>query len=200
MDPVEKTNVPAKSRRQLSLGVFLRLQRNPVVSVYTGSSYRGMPKLETYNMAVDVPYLALSKQEYCEAVKSMLPKLTTRSDRWEVQLMHDKATPHRARYTKQYFQENLHKPLQVVVLPTDSPDLTPCDSHFLAEVKHQWNKLRQSGVTYDAACKKILGVIPQLDPSPYIESLPLRWEACVRADGWHIEQELAVLKLERRRS
>lgn len=201
MDPIEKINVPAAHRRSLTFGVFLRQDYSPVPVVYTGSKYEGMAQLQQYQRADGEQYLTLSALEYCDAVKLMLPKLTKRDEVGKVLLLHDRATPHMAKYTTDFLEKQLHSPSHLVVLPADSPDLTPCDSHFLAEVKHRWNELRErEGVAWDAACKKILQVIPTLDPGPYIEAMRLHWQACVNADGWHIEQELKLLQLEHRRS
>jgi hypothetical protein len=199
MDSIEKTNVPAHSRRQLTLGVFLRKGYPPVVVVYTGSSYEGMKKLKQYERAPGEPYQTLSAPEYCDALDLVLPKLRKRHEVGKVLLLHDRATPHRAKSTIDFLQKKLPSLSQLVLLPTDSPDLTPCDSHFLAEVKHLWNELRErEGLAWGDACKKILQLIPTLNPDPYIEAMQLRWEACVAANGWHIEQELEVLKLKRR--
>ena len=39
-----------------------------------------------------------------------------------------------------------------------------------------------------------LQLIKDTDPNPFIDQMPLRWQACELASGWHIEQELQQLE------
>jgi hypothetical protein len=39
-----------------------------------------------------------------------------------------------------------------------------------------------------------LEIISTTSPDKYIKALPLRWQACINVEGWHIEQEYKMLK------
>lgn len=206
--PAERTSVPASSRRSLHLLVFLRKGFKPVVKVLTGSSYDGMPQLPQYTHVVArgkvATYCALSAQEYIHHLDQAWPELAaghggqrTRGAEEELWLLHDKAKPHQAAATKQYCRERSPKPIRVITLPTDSPDLTPCDSSFFAVVKGRWKRGSSHGnLTWEERVQLAFKLIDELSPDKFIDKMPLRWKACKRANGWHIEQELHELKAE----
>lgn len=206
MDPVEKTAVPARSRRELNVLVFLRKGHEPVVFTLTGSSYDGMPALQKWQHTAAggkvVEYVRMSALEYIDCIDKALPQLTAdpnkpglhtrQRDLW---LLQDKAKPHTARATLQHLQRMKPCPLQVLTLPTDSPDLTPCDSSFFAAVKAAWRRACAQGqFTWEQRVQLAFDAIKKTNPDPFIDEMPLRWKACKAASGWHIEQELHELK------
>ena len=80
-------------------------------------------------------------------------------------------------------------------MPVESPDLTPHDSGFLAEVKRKWHTVVDgSDMAWEQQCKLALQVISSSNPEPYIREMPLRWRACEEEKGQHIEQRLKQLK------
>ncbi len=175
--------------------VLLRLGCDPVYRITTGSSYEGMEKLRTYKRTDGRPYKELSGKEYADCVESALGELNMTREGKPLPpakyLLHDKATIHRSHIAKQ----QLSKRIQLKLLPTDSPDLTPCDSNFFAAVKGR----RQQGVQHDPMvwaerCKLAEKLIKTTNPDKHIQALPLRWQACVNVDGWYIEQEYKMLK------
>lgn len=180
--------------------VGIRLHMPPVAVILTGSEYDGMPQLQQYEKEEGVMYKRLSAPEYCDALDEVFNKLAGSTHPSRLYLLHDKASPHTAHYTKEWLKHHEPHPIKLLQLPTDSPDLTPCDSCLFATVKAAVNKRKlDMGLDWSGACKEALTVIQQTNPDPHIQDVVLRWKACVAAYGWHIEQELTALKLERKR-
>ena len=205
MHPVERTAVPASNRRELNLLVFLRKGHKPVVHILSGSSFDGMPPLQNHYHTVkgqQVEYVRMSAVEYTNCIDQALPKLAGPADSQGIcgstrglWLLQDKAKPHTALFTKNYAANRKPTPLQIVTLPTDSPDLTPCDSSFFAAAKRRWKrKCAEGNFTWEERVKLALKAIDETVPDPFIDEMRLRWQACKAARGWHIEQELEELK------
>jgi hypothetical protein len=195
MDPVEKCAVWVKDRQELHVVVLLRLGCNPVLRITTGSSYEGMAKLHPYKKKDGEPYKVLSGEEYVHCVESALGELNRTRDGKRLPpakyLLHDKCPAHTAKAAK----KELAKHIQLLQLPTDSPDLTPCDTSFFAAVKGRWQKeLAHHPMTWAERCKVALEIISTTSPDKYIKALPLCWQACINVEGWHIEQEYKMLK------
>lgn len=195
MDPPEKSAVWSQNRRELHVVVLLRLGCTPVLRVTSGSSYEGMGKLDTYYKEDGTEYKVLSGAEYADCVESALRELNKTCDGGRLApakyLLHDKAPQHTVNKAKQ----QLSKHLQVMLLPTDSPDLTPCDSNFFAEVKGRWQReVASNPMPWEERCKLAQKIIKTTNPDKHIKALPMRWKACVNVEGWHIEQEYKMLK------
>lgn len=195
MPAVEKTAVPAGSRRALKVAVFLRLGCKPVHVVLTGSKYDGMQALKEYAKGEDAVHTGLTGQEYTDCLEKVMPQLKNDRNGQRLPavtyLLHDKATAHTARITKEHCKHRY----QVIVLPTDSPDLTPCDTSFFGVLKGQLARAQQQDPKpWDQRCKLALEAIQNADADKHIRAMPLRWQACVNVDGWHIEQVYKHLK------
>jgi hypothetical protein len=195
MDPPEKSAVWPDERHELHVVVLLRLGCNPVLRITTGSSYEGMEALHLYKKADKTPYKVLSGAEYVDCVRSALPDLNKTRDGQRLPpakiLLQDKAPQHMAKVAK----EELSKGIQLMLLPTDSPDLTPCDSNFFAEVKGRWqSEDARDPKPWAGRCKLAENIIKTTNPDKHIRALPLRWQACVNVEGWHIDQEYKMLK------
>jgi hypothetical protein len=195
MDPPEKSAVWQRNRRELRVAVLLRVGCKPVYRLITGSSYEGMQKLPTYKTAAGVEYKGLSALEYVDLVKPCLQELKWASDGSELPpakyFLHDKCPVHTALHAR----KELSKHIQVLQLPTDSPDLTPCDTSFFAAVKGRWQKGQaRQPMPWAERCTLALNIISTTPFDKYITALPMRWQACINAEGWHIEQEYQVLK------
>lgn len=55
-------------------------------------------------------------------------------------ILQDRTTAHTAALVKNFCSSHSPDPIRMIVLPPDSPDLTPHDSGFLALVKRQWHR------------------------------------------------------------
>jgi hypothetical protein len=169
MDPPEKSAVWSQNRRELHVAVLLRLGCNPVYCITTGSSYEGMADLPIYKKKDGTQYKVLSGAEYVECVKSALGKLNITRDGKVLPpakyLLEDKAPQHTAKIAKR----ELSKVIQLVVLATDSPDLTPCDSNFFAEVKGRWqSEVARGPRSWAQRCKLAENIIKTTNPDKHI--------------------------------
>lgn len=199
MQALEKTAVPAGSRRNLHVAVFMRKGWQPVVKVLTGSDYPSMKPLQEYAKADTTTPERLTAQEYIKLLEEALPQLTKRGEDVKVAVLHDKATPHTAKKTKQWAAQYKAGPLQLMLLPTDSPDLTPLDSHYWGVVKHKLATAQAQGsLDWDATCCAALKIMAETPVDPHIDDVPLRLKACVSSSGWCIDQDLKKLKQARK--
>lgn len=206
MDPTQRSAVPASSRRELNVLVFLRKGHKPAVYILTGSRYDDMEPLQQWQHQGKggkmVDYVKLSSQEYIYYIDKAMDLLRREPNKSGVRtamrhmwLLQDKAKPHTAHATTQHLLQMSPCPLRALTLPTDSPDLTPCDSYFFAAVKGRWRRWCAGGeYSWEERVEKALELLANTNPDPFIDEMPLRWEACKAAEGWHIEQELAELK------
>ena len=190
-------------RRKLMLMVFIRLGYPPVVITCTGSSYPGMPKLKQYKRPKSTEkYSDLSSFEYKAGIKKALTQLTSKEERSDplskagpVVLLQDNDKAHIANRVKAYAAKSKAPRLLLRFLPSHSPDLTPHDSGFLAEVKRSWHLEKDSGLlSWPSLCQRAIQLTQEADPENYIRGVPSRWRACVAAHGWHIEEQLLQMK------
>lgn len=195
-------------RRKLFVIIFLRLGYDPLPIIGSGSSYPGMPPLKVYYYETGKKerYVDLNQFEYMDALKTAVPKLTLQDARRgrlrgadEVVVLHDKERAHTAAKVAAFAAKQRPRRLRLITLPTHSPDLTPHDSGFIAELKRKWHtEVDGSDMPWAEQCELALDIIRKTDPTPYIQEMPLRWKACELEKGQHIEQRLKQLKKERR--
>ena len=209
MHPLEKVRPSSSNRRELNLMVFMRLGHPPVVITITGSDYPGMPPLQQYHHddAKHKLYVRLSSLEYIDCLKKAMPEIRAghltrgglRSSR-PIVVCQDEATPHISALTAAFCANYSPAPIRLITLPTESPDLTPCDSCFFAVVKRNWQKLtREKSMSWQEKCRLALELTQNQDSDPFIKEVELRWLACQKAKGGHIEQELKLLKKQQQR-
>lgn len=204
MHPLEKTRAGSSKSRQLNLVVFLRLGHAPVVIISTGSDYPGMPVLKEYfhGGKKNMQYVKLGMQEYMDCITAAIPQLGFRGtsvgglrSSTPVVLVHDEATPHKAKKTSEFAASFAPVPIRLIQLPTASPYLTPCDSCFFAAVKNKWQRLTVGrGLSWERRVELALKLTREQSPDSFIMALPERWKACVAEKGGHIELRLAALK------
>lgn len=190
-------------RRSLTVMVFIRLGYPPLVITCTGSNYPDMPKIKQYrNPDSGKVYTSLGNIEYQAGIKQALTHLTSKDAKSSslrpspaVVLLHDNDTAHTARRVAEFAAKQTAPRLLLRYLPPHSPDLTPHDSGFLAEVKREWHRLKDEGhMSWADLCKKAIELIQKTEPDNYIRAIPLRWRACVEEAGGHIEERLQQLR------
>lgn len=190
-------------RRTLTLMVFMRLGYTPHVITCTGSHYPGMPKLKQFKYPDSGKlYTSLGNIEYRAGIEKALTHLTSKDAKARslrsgppVVLLHDNDTAHTARKVAEFAAKQRAPRVLLRYLPPHSPDLTPHDSGFLAEVKREWHKLKDEGqLSWADLCNKAIELIQKTVPDNYIRAIPLRWRACAEEAGWHIEERLEQLK------
>lgn len=209
MHPVEKVQASSRRRRELNLMVFMRLGHPPEVITITGSDYEEMPPLQRYfhydpKKQQPQQYVKLGYLEYIDCLKKAIPKLRQgdpiskglRSST-PIVVMQDEATPHKAARVAEFCANFSPSPIRLITLPTESPDLTPCDSCFFAVVKNEWRRQTMgTNMSWRDKCLLALELTKGQNPDPFIREVELRWRACQKAEGGHIDSTLRQLKRE----
>jgi hypothetical protein len=199
MQPIEKSSVPAGSRRSLHVAVFMRLDYPPVIIVLTGSDYPSMEPLEVYTNTKGGNFQKLGSLEYIKCLDTAIIELTKRGELEDIVLLQDKATPHTAKATKQWAETRKPEKLRLMLMPTDSPDISPLDSNYWGVVKQQLDTARARGsLDWDDTCQAALKIMAATPVGPHIRDVPLRLKACINSNGRCIESELKSLKKKRK--
>jgi hypothetical protein len=202
MHQPERSPVAKKHRKEVRLFVALMKGKKPFVRELTGTQYQGQEQLKTYWHIVKKKrkqYTGLSSQEYTDCIKAafdnFFPSRTGRGVPSHLVLIHDKCTSHLAKDVQRYCAQRSPKPIELVTIPTESPDLTPCDSAFFAVAKRRWRQLTNyKDMPWDERAKKFVKCVKDTVPDPFIDEMPLRWQACEQEQGYHIEEALRELK------
>jgi hypothetical protein len=85
-----------------------------------------------------------------------------------------------------------------MLMPTDSPDISPLDSNYWGVVKQRLETARIKGnLSWDETCQAALKIMAATPVDPHINDVPLRLKACVKCNGWCIESELKSFKKKR---
>jgi hypothetical protein len=211
-NPVEKKHTSRHKdkvgRRKLLVIIFLRLGYDPLPIICSGSDFPGMPELKKYyhETGKKQQYVDLNQFEYIDCLKTAVPQLTSQDPGRvglrgadDLVVLHDSERAHLARSVAEFAEQQRPRRLRLVALPRHSPDLTPHDSGFLAEVKRTWHRaIANKDMPWAQQCEEALQIIRKTDPEPYIREMPLRWRACELEQGQHIEQRLKELKKESR--
>lgn len=141
MGPPQKSRVSHSRRRELHVSVFIRKNCKPVVKVLTGSQYDGMPVLPEYHNEKGRVASKFTSSENIACIKnaiSVLPEPRRPGPGSPIWLLQDKDPAHTAHRTQEFCANRAPRPIKLITLPTDSPDLTPCDSSFFPVVKKRW--------------------------------------------------------------
>lgn len=203
MDPPERDPVAKKKRKEVRLCVFMKLGEPVHVVELNGTQYEGQQQLKTYthmDKGEEKQYTTLSGKEYIDCIKSAFakfyPSRTGRGNPPTLALIHDKCSAHTANEVKHYCSSRRPNPITLAVIPTESPDLSPCDSSFFAVVKRDWHKqTRHQDMTWDEKAKLFVSIVKSCNPDPFLKEMPLRWQACQQERGYHIEAALKGLKV-----
>jgi len=208
MHEPERDPVSKKKRKEVRLCVFMKLGEPVHVVELTGTQYEGQQQLKTYthmDKGKEVQYTGFSCKEYIDCIKSAFrdfyPSLTGRGVPDTLVLIHDKSSAHLAKETGRYCARRSPKPITTVVIPTESPDLTPCDSSFFGVAKKRWRmQTRNKRMTWDERAKLFVSIVKATSPDAFIKEMPLRWQACRQEAGGHIKSALKGLKAGRQGS
>jgi hypothetical protein len=189
-----------KVPRKMLVMIFIRYGYAPLPIICSGSSFPGMPPLKTYHHETGKkqPYVDLNQFEYIDCLKTAIPQLTAQDPKRvglrgadELVILHDQERAHLARSVTKFAEQYEPRRLKLVTLPAHSPDLTPHDSGFIANVKKPWHTaVDGSDMPWRDQCLLALDLIRREKPEKYIEAMPLRWKACELEQGGHIEQRL----------
>lgn len=186
-------------RRTVKLVVAIQIGYGTVVVPVSSSRYDGFVKSNQYFTVERKPATGLTGAEYVDIVQNhlfgsssrgTLPGVTTRSGR--TILVHDRDPSHTADLFRGYAAT--HR-LDVELMPPRSPDLSPLDSGFFGAVKTKWEReVKAQRLGWTQGVLRFIELLKQQDPAPFINHIPMCLEACKRANGWHIEEQLKALK------
>jgi hypothetical protein len=202
MHQPERNPVAKNKRREVRLCVFMMLGKPAHVVELTGTEYQGQQQLTRYTYVEkgkEHTYTGFSAKEYKDCIKSafdkFFPSQTGRGGPDTLVLIQDKSSSHTANLIKEYCAQRRPKSITLVTLPTESPDLTPCDSNFFGVVKKKWRmQTNDPNMSWDEKASKFVSIVKATSPDPYIKDMPLRWQACEQEQGYHIEHALVELQ------
>jgi hypothetical protein len=191
--------------------VALRIGFPPVVIMLTGTECRAFNPKKVYVHAKDDaarkkkwhagdPMSGLGAEEYIDVLDEALQLLgykggpSTRSQ--PVVVWQDKSPAHTAGVVPEWLES---KGLEEVRLPTCSPDLDPLDYGVFGAAKAHMNRWQwEQHLPWDDCCDKFLNYLRKLDSvEAVLQEVPLRLEACIKANGNHFDAALHELKHER---
>lgn len=182
----------AHTRRSLKILVGIRLGYRPVVQVLTGSKYNGCPKLGAYRTVQGDPAVKMGASEYQAKVGRIISDLGGST---VLALCYDNDTAHKAADTTLWLDR---KKLWNLLLATRSPDLDPLDYGVFGAAKklfEQWLHIERN--SWDAVCPAWIAHLESLNVDKVIGEWESRLEACIRAEGGHIEEALKAVKKEK---
>jgi hypothetical protein len=182
-------------RSNLKLAVACSLAGGVYIQEVTGTDYDGHQQETDYLDAVGDPHSSMGAEEYCDflqrAWKAFNKSTEFRRRNWQAMLVHDRSTTHNNLLVKATLKKlNLREQL----LPPRSPDLQPLDYGVFSTSK---NKLQQASERHDDWTQRAIALKKHIREAPFpriIAQFPQRLEACIRAGGSHIDQELKAVK------
>lgn len=188
-------HVAHAKRRNLKLAVACTLAGGVYIQELTGTEYDGHQQETVYLDTAGNPHRSMGAEEYCNFLQSAWHKFNQstefRRKSGQAMLVHDRSTTHNnLLVTAKLKSLNLRAQL----LPPRSPDLQPLDYGVFSTSK---NKLQQARERDDDWTQRAIDLekhIREASFSRIIAEFPQRLEACIRAGGSHIDEELKALK------
>lgn len=185
--PAQRT-VSSRSRRKLTVAMWVSLGQPNVVAPLPGSNYAGMPA-----RLRGLEHSKLDSNEYVFQLRKFYHKRLGRragsssvplhTQEWK--LVHDRDPTHIAKKTAAAAAELGCK---CVLLPPHGADLDPLDYGVFGAVKRRWREqYAEKQWDWDTAARKFIEMLQDADADPAIKALPGRMQACIEAKGWHFE-------------
>lgn len=111
-------------------------------------------------------------------------------------LIVDGDRPHVSKTVKEFAAQHQ---IDYVILPPNSHDLTPLDSHFFAVAKnHSRAEVRESGdLSWGNRANTLLKNLQETDAEPHILNYTLKLEACKDVQGDWLDERYKQLKRQR---
>ena len=98
-------------------------------------------------------------------------------------------------YTSNIFQDFCKRNyVDLLFLPSHSPDLSPLDSNLFGVAKQRYEAAYSQGDEWGARAHGFITILEETDSAPHISRWQQRVEAVVEANGYHIEELLAEAK------
>lgn len=100
-------------------------------------------------------------------------------------LLHDRDPAHTSKTFKRFAEQYN---VNVVELPSNSPDLDPLDYGVFGPAQRKLDKeLELRNMTFDEQCQFLTEAIEEANSDAAIMQLPHRIQRCIEAKGWHFE-------------
>ena len=186
------------TRKSIKLLVAVRAGVSPnVVRVLTGSRFERCPRIKTFCNKAGTAAKDFTAPEYIHHLPSALGirALAVRQHRTmdAPVLVHDRSPVHTCKDVTGWLRQ---QGVQSVLLPPRSPDLSPPDYGIFGTVKRELYKLihKPPRMAWDPACRWFVRRLEEFDNSRVLAQLPLRLQACIDAEGGHIEGRLRRLR------
>jgi len=184
-----------ENRKRLKLLVVIQYRRPAIVFHLTPSAYAGQPAIKAYiDPKTHAARKGSSAEQYGDSLRSIMLQQVLPNLRGDpLVLWHDRDPCHKAALTGKVLQE---LGLQQALLPARSPDLDPLDYGVFGPAKRQFERDRCAGrMGWDAACARLVARLEsKANYDAVMDELPLRLQACLDAEGHHLEDALAAIK------
>lgn len=195
METPARLYVDAPRRRSLKLAVACCKTGGVFIKELSGTTYDGRQPTKEYLNAKGKGYSSMGAAEYMDFLKDAWahfmrnPKF--RASRHLAMLMHDRFKVHQAKLV----QEGLLKMrVKAELQPPRSPDLQPLDYGIFGAAKTKLGRAARCCRKWEERVAMFTQILLAIKPGPIIDQFPLRLEACIQANGGHIEKHLSKLK------
>jgi hypothetical protein len=195
MKTPQRTYTDASVRRNLKLAVAICKSGGVFIKELTGTQYKGCKSIRTYKSAPGKTLSCMGAEEYKEFLKDAWQHFLNQPSFWqrrdEAILIHDRYRVHDSKLVKAYLAE---KKIKVFVQPARSPDLMPLDYGIFGTAKAALGGRVQRCRTWEERVSRLEGTLRAAARDKLIrntiDQFPRRLEACIRADGGHIERRM----------
>jgi len=194
---VQRKYTPRAGRSLKVLG-FICQGRVAKIKIASCSKFDGFVPQKQYSKDDGTLHTGLCANEYQDAAVECVinpGKRPTRAATGKAVLVHDHDPSHSRVVEKTLASHNV----TVLQMPKRSPDLSPLDSGYWGTAKTKLHKKAfKEHLTWHERCKLFIEILKQTPHDKFIQEIPLRLQACIAANGWHIEEELKRIKHEHR--
>lgn len=174
----------------VNAAVAVSLSGGTFVKELSGTIYPGCPEF-AFNSNKGQPMQSMGSPEYIEFLKEawrhMRRRPSFRARASHALWVHDRSSVHQSKVVQDWLKL---KGIPSMLTPPRSPDLMPLDYAVLGSVKQKLGKEQLSTAKWAERAKRFLALLRQPLSQRVISSFRERLQACVRADGGHLDLAL----------
>lgn len=193
MKTPQRTYTDASVRRNLKLAVAVCKLGGVFIKELTGTKYRGCKSIKKYYKKSGKQLSCMGAEEYKEFLLDAWQYFLSKPRFWqrrdEAILIHDKYQVHGSRQVATALAD---KNIRLLVQPARSPDLMPLDYGIFGTAKAKIGGRGQRCRTWEDKVSRLEGFLRATSRDKLvrrtIDQFPKRLQACIRADGGHIER------------
>jgi hypothetical protein len=160
----------------------------------TGTKYDGCEQHGPYKTKQGKPAKAVTQEEYCDVIAGLIKAMEAKGvDPRGRTIVHDNAPCHRGNGLLQLCKQH---GLEVIPLPTQSPDLDPLDFCVFGAAKRHVAAAapRGGGASWEERVAALKDNMSSRDAASLLASYKRRLQAVIDAKGGHIDEALKELK------